>query len=126
VAEGEGCVTGPEDEIPKAFQAVSPELAKKIHADMLNAGFPESLSELITIYLTETGPAWASCPHCRKRVVVDLPVQKYREKIVDKLTDHFVGKPLEKRQIDHHIHTVSDLETLSDDDLHAFIAKADS
>jgi len=105
-------------EIPKAFQPVSPELAEELRGEILKAGFPPSLAEIITTYITETGPAWASCPHCKKRVVVDLPVQKYREKIVDKLVDHLVGKPLEKRQIDHRIHTIADLGTLSDDELY--------
>jgi hypothetical protein len=51
-------------------------------------------------------------------------VQKYREKIVDKLVDHLVGKPLEKRQVDHRIHTVADLGTLTDDELYRIASGA--
>jgi hypothetical protein len=112
------------DAIPEAFQPVTPELVDRLRGDMLKAGFPETLAELISTYLVETGPAYASCPHCRRRVIVDLPVQKYREKIVDKLVDHLVGKPLEKRQVDHRIHTVADLGTLTDDELYRIASGA--
>lgn len=109
-------------EIPEAFRPVSEETARGIEDGLLKSGFPPALASLVVTYLTETGPAWASCPHCRRRVQVELPVQKYREKMLDKIIDHLVGKPLEKKQVTINVQTSADLEKLSDDELHAFLA----
>ena len=116
--------TSKKKELPATVEPLSDKQSADLRKQMLGLGMPELLVERLLELIDSTGPAWAFCPTCRKRVQADLPVWKYRIEAIKLCLDHTIGKPTERKVV-HVTGVFDDLDKLSDDDLERLLTSAE-
>lgn len=100
---------------------LTPVEADDLRKQMIDNGLPALIVDRLLELIDSTGPAWAFCPKCNRKVQVELPVWKYRVDAIKVALDHTVGKPTERKSI-HLTGAFDDLAKLSDQDLERLLA----
>jgi hypothetical protein len=106
----------PAKELPQEATPLSDKQVTDLRRQLLALSMPELLVDRLLELIDSTGPASGYCPECKAKVYTDLPVWKYRIEAIKLCLDHTIGKPAERKVVQH-TGIFDDLSKLTDDDL---------